>query len=230
MKFTGFSEKTSSFFWELAFNNEREWFLAHKQEFEDTVNTPFKALANDTMDIMASRYEALAMQLHISRIYRDARRLFGRGPYKDHLWFSIKSSKALLEGPMFWFEIGAKDISWGMGFYSATADQMAAYRRAIDANPARFRRIAEEIEEEPSFRVTGEEYSKPKKIWDEDDIISRWYNRKRLGVEVDNDFGPVAENAHLPELLCACYEKLMPLYEFFLEFYNAAPPEEKKRR
>ena len=38
--FTGFSEKTGGFLWELAFNNERPWFLAHKQEFEDFVNTP----------------------------------------------------------------------------------------------------------------------------------------------------------------------------------------------
>ena len=28
--FQGFSKATSDFFWELAFNNEREWFLAHK--------------------------------------------------------------------------------------------------------------------------------------------------------------------------------------------------------
>ena len=31
--FSGFSEKTGSFLWELAFNNERPWFLAHKKEF-----------------------------------------------------------------------------------------------------------------------------------------------------------------------------------------------------
>lgn len=227
--FKGFSDKTAGFFWELAFNNEREWFLQHKQQFEDTVNTPFKALANDTMALMDSRYGKLGLSLHISRIYRDARRLFGRGPYKDHLWFSIKSSMALLEGPMFWFEIGARDISWGMGFYSATAEQMTAYRRAIDANPARFRRIAQAIEAEPSFRVTGEEYARPKKDWPEDDVISRWYNRRRVGVQVSQDFGPICGDERLPFILCDCYEKLMPLYEFFVEFYNAAPPREKKR-
>lgn len=29
--------------------------------------------------------------LKTSRIYRDARRLFGRGPYKDHLWFCVRT-------------------------------------------------------------------------------------------------------------------------------------------
>ena len=43
--FQGFSKKTGEFLWELAFNNERPWFLAHKDEFEEYVNAPFKALA-----------------------------------------------------------------------------------------------------------------------------------------------------------------------------------------
>ena len=50
--FKGFSEKTGSFLWELAFNNERPWFLEHKQEFEELVNVPFKALAQETFKLM----------------------------------------------------------------------------------------------------------------------------------------------------------------------------------
>ena len=107
--------------------------MEHKQEFEDVVNTPLKALAHETFQQMELRYPNLDVRLHISRIYRDARRLFGRGPYKDHLWFSIKASSMLLEGPMFWFEIGAADFSYGMGFYSASPAQMQAFRRSIEA-------------------------------------------------------------------------------------------------
>ncbi|MBQ5567911.1 MAG: DUF2461 family protein, partial [Oscillospiraceae bacterium] len=83
--FTGFSEKTGGFLWELSFNNERPWFLAHRQEFEDFVHTPFKALAKDTIDLMNARFPDFEGAAHLSRIYRDARRLFGRGPYKDQL-------------------------------------------------------------------------------------------------------------------------------------------------
>lgn len=32
--FTGFTKQTSEFLWELAFNNERPWFLEHKEQFE----------------------------------------------------------------------------------------------------------------------------------------------------------------------------------------------------
>ena len=152
--FTGYTDQTVDVFWGIRFNNDRAWFAEHKQEFQDAVMTPTKALAGELYDWFQEQYPALGLNLHISRIYRDARRLFGRGPYKDHLWFSIKHGSILLEGPMFWFEIGAADYSYGMGFYSATPSQMEAFRRSLDANPARFERIVRKIERGGGFRRT----------------------------------------------------------------------------
>lgn len=218
--FEGFTAQTSNFFWELAFNNERPWFMAHKEEFERILNTPFKALAADTAELMEQRFPARSFRLHVSRIYRDARRLFGRGPYKDHLWFSLKDNDILLDGPFFWFEVGAADYSYGMGFYSATAAQMAAFRRKADANPARFERLAKAVMRS-GFTVTGEEYARPK--GHRSQIIDQWYNRKRLGLEICRDFGGDILSPELPELLVDSYEKLLPMYDFFMEIYREEP-------
>ena len=161
--FAGFSEKTGGFLWELAFHNERPWFLAHKQEFEDFVNTPFKAIAADSFALLTQRFPDFEGRVHISRIYRDARRLFGRGPYKDHLWFTVTDGRILHDGPAFWFEIGPAQYAYGMGFYSATPAQMDAFRRSIDANPARFLRLARRAEAQ-GWTVDGESYKRPKKL------------------------------------------------------------------
>ena len=144
--FSGFSEKTGGFLWELAFNNERPWFLAHKQEFEDFVNTPFKALAADSVSLMNARFPDFSGEAHVSRIYRDARRLFGRGPYKDHLWFTAADSQALRDGPAFWFEISPSSYAWGMGWYTVTPAQMEFLRRSVDANVTRFLRLIQPLE------------------------------------------------------------------------------------
>ena len=48
--FTGFSKETGEFLWELAFHNERPWFLEHKEQFERTLNEPFRALAREVYD------------------------------------------------------------------------------------------------------------------------------------------------------------------------------------
>ena len=205
--FEGFTPKTGEFLWELSFNNERSWFMAHKDEFEDVLNRPFKALAADTFALTEKQFPQLGCELHVARIYRDARRLHGRGPYKDHLWFSIKRGDILLEGPMFWFEIGAADYSYGMGFYSATPAQMAAFRSSIDANPSRFERLAAKADT-LGFEVTGEEYKRPK--GDRGELINKWYNRKRMGLERSMDFGGELYSPALPETLAAAYAKLMP--------------------
>ena len=212
IKFEGFTPKTSEFLWELSFNNERTWFLAHKDEFEQVLNRPFKALAAETFALTEARCPGVDLRLHVARIYRDARRLHGRGPYKDHLWFSIKGDDKLLDGPMFWFEIGAADYSYGMGFYSATAAQMEAFRRSIDANPARFERMAKELDALEGFAVSGEEYKKPKGT--HGGIIDQWYNRKRVGFDCTRDFGGALYSPDLPAVLADTFAALKPMYEY----------------
>ena len=212
IKFEGFTPKTSEFLWELSFNNERAWFLAHKDEFEQVLNRPFKALAAETFALTEARCPGADLRLHVARIYRDARRLHGRGPYKDHLWFSIKGDDKLLDGPMFWFEIGAADYSYGMGFYSATAAQMEAFRRSIDANPARFERMAKKLEALDGFAVSGEEYKKPKGT--HGGVIDRWYNRKRVGFDCTRDFGGALYSPDLPAVLADTFAALKPMYEY----------------
>lgn len=225
--FTGYTDQTVDVFWGIRFNNDRAWFAEHKQEFQDAVMTPTKALAGELYDWFQETYPDLHLNVHISRIYRDARRLFGRGPYKDHLWFSIKHGSILLEGPMFWFEIGAADYSYGMGFYSATPGQMEAFRRSLDANPARFERIVRKVERGGEFVLTGEEYKRPK--GHADDSLGRWYNRRRIGLECSRDHDAALYSPELPGILTDAYAKLMPMYEYLLEFYHSADSEKGEK-
>ena len=221
--FSGFSEKTGAFLWDVAFNNERPWFLAHKQEFEDFVNSPLKALAADTYSQMSLRFPDFAGNVHISRIYRDARRLFGRGPYKDHLWFTIQDSAVLHNGPSFWFEVAPSSYGCGMGFYGAFPAQMEAYRRLIDANPARFLRLAQALERK-GWPLEGEVYKRPKALHD-DALIDSWYNRKYVSVSRSFDWGNAAYTDALPGVLADAFAELMPMYRFLMEVYLSCPEE-----
>ena len=45
--FTGYTDQTVDVFWGIRFNNDRAWFAEHKQEFQDAVMTPTKALAGE---------------------------------------------------------------------------------------------------------------------------------------------------------------------------------------
>ena len=114
--FTGYSDKTVDFFWDIRFNNSREWFHPRKDQFNAYIMDPTKALSGELYDWLTENYPQLHLNLHISKIYRDARRLFGRGPLKDHIWFSFQNE---LEGrenaPCLWFELGCEGYGYGFG-------------------------------------------------------------------------------------------------------------------
>ena len=227
--FEGFTKETSDFLWELGFHNERPWFLEHKEQFERCLNEPFKALAAETAARMRERFPEREWRVHCSRIYRDARRLFGRGPYKDHLWFTVWSDEfGRDDGPAFWFEIGAATWEYGVGFFESTAAEMAAFRRMVDANPARFERLATELGRMRGLRILGPEYKRAKGNWE--GPIADWYNRRWLAVEWVHDFGGELLKPELPDTLAKSFARLMPLYEFFLEVCRAAAETGEERR
>ena len=224
--FNGFSKQTADFLWELSFNNERPWVLAHREDFERALHAPFKALAHDLYEEMSRRFPDEELRVHLSRIYRDARRLFGRGPYKDHLWFTITPAGAGDYGPTFWFEIGAAEYSYGLGFWAPGAATMEALRRAIAANPALFERLVTEVSGMQGFFLHGEEYRRPK--GDLGEIINPWYNRKYLDFGTRRDHDALLYSPDLVAAMARDFEKLMPLCRFMADATRGVSPREKK--
>ncbi len=221
--FQGFSRETGEFLWELSFHNEKPWFLEHKEQFERCLNRPFRALAAETAELLQARFPDMELQCHVSRIYRDARRLFGRGPYKDHLWFTLKDGANYQNGPCFWFEIGAASYSYGLGYFEVTPAEMALFRQSIDANPARFARLAGDIADNPAYRIIGPLYARPKGSYGEP--VRSWYERKMVGVEVLRDLEGEAFSPALPRILTEAFAELKPMYDYLLQIHRAAGKE-----
>ncbi len=89
--FQGYSQETVDFMWGIRFNNERGWFLAHKDDYQQHLLAPTRELGQTVYDGLAAALPHEPLILKVSRIYRDARRLHGQGPYKDHLWFCVRT-------------------------------------------------------------------------------------------------------------------------------------------
>ena len=135
--FTGFSQETSEFMMNLALNNDRPWFERHREIYERSLKRPMDELAKEVMAEMVRRFPDDPFELHVSRIYRDARRLFGRGPYKEELWFSIKPSRNMEGGGNLFFGIDA--LSWQVGCdFWRDPKGMAGFRKSMDDDPEPF--------------------------------------------------------------------------------------------
>ena len=81
--FQGYTQETVDFMWGIRFNNERGWFLEHKQQYQTQLLEPTRALGEQVYEGVQAMLPREPLMLKTSRIYRDARRLFGRGPYRD---------------------------------------------------------------------------------------------------------------------------------------------------
>ena len=192
--FQGYTQGAVDFLWNLRFNNEREWFTAHKEEFLEQVDRPTRALAAQLTEEMTQAYPKLGLELKVSRIYRDARRLFGRGPYKDHLWFSLRKPGEH-DGaiPCFWFEVAPDHYGYGMGCWDMSPATMAKLRARIDRDPKPVEKLARAVEKRGEFRLEGQEYKRPK--GNPGPLLYPWYNRRQIGFTCERScdgpfFGP----------------------------------------
>lgn len=209
------SPRAMDFLLELSVNNQRPWFSEHREEFEAVLHRPFKELAEETCGLMRERFPDCGFCVHVSRIYRDARRLFGRGPYHDHLWFSLQREDCRHQGPMLWFEFGLSGTSHGLGYWERSAQQAAAFRRKIDSDPKRFEELLLAVPDRERSRLWGDEYKRPKGSYNA--VIDPWYNRKQASIGYDDYFGGQLFTDRLPGLLAGSFGGLMGLYHYMME-------------
>jgi len=221
--FQGFTPDAVQFLWGVRFNNNREWFAAHKQEYLDYLDRPLRELSQQLLDAMNKAYPKLGFQQHVSRIYRDARRLFGRGPYKDHLWLVIERPTEDHSGhPAFYFEIAPNYYSYGCGFWDMTPETAGKHRVRIDRDPKKLETLARRLNRS-KFRLFGEEYKRAK--GDVGKLLNPWYNRKNLGISYEDNCEGVLFTPELFDEILDGFRFLMPYFNYFDSLMGDAAPE-----
>ncbi len=223
MSFRGFTPEAVDFLWQLRFNNERSWFEPRKQEFIDLVRGPMQQLAAQVQKRVGERHPKLQLNLKVSRIYRDARRLHGRGPYKDHLWFVLhRPGDDANNGPAFYFELAPEYYSIGMGYWVAAPATMAKFRARMDRDPAPMEKLARRFDRQNEFSLSGEEYRRPK--GDKGALLNPWYNRRSIALTWDR---PCEGSLFTPELadeIVNGIDFLIPYFEYLASLPSDPEP------
>ena len=217
--FTGYSDQTVDFFWGIRLNNSREWFNPRKEEFQACIMQPTKELAGELYDWFCETHPELHLNLHISRIYRDARRLFGRGPLKENLWFSFQNEVNSTDAPCFWFEIGCEGYGYGSGYW-ANAAAAQRFRRQIDNDPAPMMKLAKKFAAQDTFLLEGPTYAKPK--GHTDDLLGGWYNRKWVSLACHRPYDSLSYSPALVDALKEGFTFLLPYYRYLDQIYRSA--------
>ena len=212
--FQGFSPDTVEFMWGIRFNNDRGWFEAHKELYKTSFQEPMKELAAQLQREMLEKFPKSELNMKVSRIHRDARRLFGRGPYKDHLWLSLFRWDGGEEGarPVLWFELGPEQWSYGMGFWCAKPVVMAKHRARMDRDPGPMETLTRRLARQDRFVLEGPEYKRPKAA--PSPLLAPWYAKKSFSLCQEGEHCDLLWSHDLVDALVEGYEFLLPYYQY----------------
>src|SRR5262245_48210704 len=135
--FRGFADSKGAFFTRLAKNQDKEWFTAHKAEYETGWQAPMKLLLDGVRAKIDSAYPHLGLgESRVMRIYRDVRFSKDKSPYKTWMGGGVplaqrKSSK-LPEAPSaLYFHVSPKECFGGAGMYMMDPTTLARFRKAL---------------------------------------------------------------------------------------------------
>jgi uncharacterized protein (TIGR02453 family) len=146
-----FTAETLKFLRALKRNNRREWFNAHRDDYDALVRQPMTAI----VERLAHDFRGFAPELvaspkvSIYRIYRDTRFSENKTPYKTHV-AAVFPPRGLPkhEGAGVYFHVSPEEVWIGGGMYAPQTPQLHAVREHIAANAKKLRSIVES----PGFR------------------------------------------------------------------------------
>ena len=146
-----FTTESLRFLRALKRNNRREWFNAHRDEYDACIRTPMTAivvrLAEDFRSV-APEFVA-DPKTSMYRIYRDTRFSENKAPFKTHVAASFPTrGLPKHDGAGLYFHV-SPDVVWvGGGMYAPPPPLLHAVREHISTNCRRLRTLVES----PAFR------------------------------------------------------------------------------
>ena len=144
-KFNGIPVEALDFYEDLAADNSKAFWTAHKAVYDTAVKEPMTALVAELEDEFGPA--------KIFRPYRDVRFSKDKTPYKTAQGAVVH----VAPGAGYYVQIDASGLYLGSGFYSATTEQITRLRETIDdeVRGAELVRILDELRT-AGFTVGGE--------------------------------------------------------------------------
>ena len=113
-QFNGFPAEAIAFLKQLSRHNNREWFQAHKDVYEQACREPMKALVSDLGPGVGS--------VKITRINRDIRFSSDRSPYRTYIAAGVRGN---------YVSLSAEGLYVGTGMYKPEPAALQRLRAAI---------------------------------------------------------------------------------------------------
>jgi uncharacterized protein (TIGR02453 family) len=212
--FLGFSPDLFTFLENLKANHSRDWFQAHRAEYEELLLACARAFVLGMADVL----ESLDPDIHaeprihgsIPAIDRDTRFSAHKTPYKTQLdlWF-WQGSGPSRERPGYFFRLSHQSLILGAGMHAFTAEgHLDRYREAV-LDPL----LGPELEPAAAacapYPVHGRAYARLPRGLPSDHPRADWM--RHSGLFAERTLQPVPVDVVTPRLADLCFETFQHL-------------------
>jgi len=216
-EFEGFPPEAFTFLRQLKRNNNREWFIAHKNIYELKVQAPMTelvmalghALRQPAPEFLVDPKRA------IYRIYRDIRFSPDKSPYKTHVAaIFVPRGVPKKTGACLYFHIEPAEVLIAGGVYMPDPATLRALRRHIAANWEDLLAITNERKFKKVFgNLQGERLIRPPSGFPADHPAIEVLRQKQFYVSLTEP-AELAEGPRLFTRLFTLFSAMIPLVRF----------------
>ena len=180
-----FTPKLFSFMQDLADNNDRDWFKANQDRFEQDVREPALDFITDfskPLESISKHFVADSRKVggSLFRIQRDTRFSKDKTPYKTHVGIHFRhfATKEDVHAPGFYLHLEPGGSFAGLGLWRPSATDANEIRQKIADESARWRRAAHDKRFTETYSLEGESLVRPPKGFEGDHPLIEDIKRK----------------------------------------------------
>ena len=171
MAFSGFPETGLAFLRELAKNNERDWFEAHRQTYDEEIVPAMLSwcgeLAERLRDAMPRITFVPRVGGSIYRLNRDLRFSKDKRPYKTHVAALLWEGVGKHDAPAVYLHVSPDEVVFGGGLYVFEEGRLDRYRKLLhDAASTERLTSALAVAKKHGLEIDGEKVLKPPRGFD----------------------------------------------------------------
>ncbi|MCK9491951.1 MAG: DUF2461 domain-containing protein [Sulfurimonas sp.] len=224
MEFKGFSKKTLAFLQAIRQNNNKEWFEAHRSEYEEFVLNPSRAFVEEFGEHLMALEPTINFSPKINkslfRIYRDSRRMGAiKVPLKHRIGIIFwQGSGSRMQTSSFYLHFSPDELFVAVGVRWFEKPMLDAYREYIkdDARRSNLARVLKAIESK-GYKTIEKGYKRYPKGFDKDMSDAELSLYKGMATYKILDPNIIVDGDLLIDTLYKIYEDMLELQRIVYE-------------
>jgi uncharacterized protein (TIGR02453 family) len=228
LPYRGFPLAGIGFLRELADNNNRQWFNAHRTEYEELVHNPALELVTALGEELVAAFPPITYNTagnggSLMRLYRDTRFSADKTPFKTNVAIMfVPEGRPKMGAPGFGIQITTENVELVSGQFAFDALQLERYRQAAldDVMGTALLDAVSRVTTTGNYPIGGQVLKRVPQGYDKDHPRAEWLKYKGLHVFAPTISLEVAATPALISTVMKHFSAMSPIWSWLIEYVD----------